>query len=101
MITVEQQQQYQRDGYFIVRNLVESSAIAEIKASILFFIVYPGEFEQVLVLPSNPLASMTYNFSLASRKCQSYQGISAKIVASMRLFRVLKPINCLCFLLYS
>ena len=45
MITVEQQQQYQRDGYFIVRNLVESSAIAEIKATILDFIDNPGELE--------------------------------------------------------
>ena len=48
MITAEQQQQYQRDGYFIVRNLVESSAIAEIKATILDFIDNPGELEQVL-----------------------------------------------------
>ncbi len=48
MITVEQQQLYQRDGYFIVRNLVESSAIAEIKATILDFIDNPGELEQVL-----------------------------------------------------
>lgn len=48
MITAEQQQQYQRDGYFIARNLVEPAAIAEIKATILDFIDNPGELEQVL-----------------------------------------------------
>ena len=48
MITAEQRQQYQQDGYFIVRNLVEPSALAEIKAAILDFIDNPGDLEQVL-----------------------------------------------------
>ena len=43
------------------------------------------EFEQDLGIPSNPLVSMTYNCSLASRKCQSYQGIWAKMLASILL----------------
>ena len=48
IITETQRQQYQQDGYFIARNLVEPSALAKIRVASLDFIDNPGDLEQVL-----------------------------------------------------
>ncbi len=47
MITITQQKQYQEDGYFIVRNLVDPLVTTEIKDTILDFIDNPGNLEEV------------------------------------------------------
>ena len=50
MITITQQKQYQEDGYFIVRNLVDPLVTTEIKDTILDFIDNPGNLEEVFDL---------------------------------------------------
>jgi phytanoyl-CoA hydroxylase len=46
--TPEQLKQYEKDGYFIVRNLVSRDAIADIQRTIIDFVDNPGELTQVL-----------------------------------------------------